>query len=90
MRGLRLLAVLLAVVVVNAEDYVFNTTYGQIKGAKSFLSDVIYFKGVPFAEPPLKNLRFMPPVPPQKWSGIMDTKVLSSLLTPSHVGHSHH
>jgi para-nitrobenzyl esterase len=28
------------------------------------------FLGIPFAEPPLKNLRWKPPQPPSSWSGV--------------------
>jgi para-nitrobenzyl esterase len=28
------------------------------------------FKGIPFAEPPVGNLRWTPPRPPKKWSGV--------------------
>lgn len=31
------------------------------------------FKGIPYAEPPVGNLRFRAPVPVQPWSGIRQT-----------------
>lgn len=41
---------------------------GQIEGA--IQDDVAYFKGIPFAAPPLGNLRWRPPQPVQKWSAV--------------------
>ena len=34
------------------------------------LDPVEAFKGIPFAAPPIDNLRFMPPVTSALWSGV--------------------
>jgi para-nitrobenzyl esterase len=44
---------------------------GTIQGIDD--SGVYIFKGIPFARPPVGNLRWKPPKPPQKWNGILQT-----------------
>src|ERR1700730_1164140 len=41
---------------------------GQVQGVVQ--ETVAYFKGIPFAAPPIGNLRWRPPQPVQKWSGL--------------------
>nr|AQS60687.1 carboxylesterase [Sogatella furcifera] len=41
--------------------------------------DVLAFLGVPFAEPPVANLRFRPPLPVRRWNGI---KVVNDTRPP--------
>lgn len=40
------------------------------RGGRKFLA----FSGVPYAKPPLGDLRFQPPVPVEAWTGIKDAK----------------
>ena len=53
---------------------IINTGSGNLQGkivtknGKSHLE----FLGIPFAEPPIGNLRFKPPVPVKPWSGILE------------------
>uniref|UniRef100_A0A1B6CWJ1 Carboxylic ester hydrolase n=1 Tax=Clastoptera arizonana TaxID=38151 RepID=A0A1B6CWJ1_9HEMI len=59
-----------------------NTTQGTVQGSKDFVnayfltSDPIIakpfykFLGIPYAQPPIGALRFKPPQPPLKWSGV--------------------
>ena len=44
---------------------------GNIQGYKE--EDLEIFKGIPFAEPPLGDLRFSPPVSKQSWDGVLNT-----------------
>ncbi len=41
---------------------------GELQGAVQ--DEVAYFKGIPFAAPPVGRLRWRPPQPPQKWRGL--------------------
>ena len=50
-----------------------RTTAGEIKGFEK--DGIHYFKGVPFAAPPIGDLRFAPPQPPVPWQGTRDCTV---------------
>ncbi|MFX0081818.1 MAG: carboxylesterase/lipase family protein [Candidatus Hodarchaeota archaeon] len=52
------------------EKYIINTTKGKIQGYEN--RGVIKFKGIPYAKPPIGNLRFKPPVPVDPWDDIYD------------------
>lgn len=54
----------------NSKFYILETAYGQIKGRS--VDGVIEFRGVPFAQPPVGDLRFKSPRSLQNWSGIYD------------------
>jgi para-nitrobenzyl esterase len=43
---------------------------GTIEGAGPQASGIREFKGIPFAEPPVGNLRWSPPQPVKKWTGV--------------------
>ena len=49
---------------------IVRTTAGEIKGYEK--DGIHYFKGVPFAAPPVGDLRFAPPQPPVPWEGSRD------------------
>ncbi|XP_057610263.1 acylcarnitine hydrolase-like [Chionomys nivalis] len=53
-----------------------TTHTGQVQGSLIHLNDtkegVYIFLGIPFAKPPLGELRFAPPEPPEPWSGVRD------------------
>jgi para-nitrobenzyl esterase len=51
-----------------AQGQVVSVTGGQIEGRR--LDGVTSFKGVPFAAPPVGNLRWQTPQPVRPWSGI--------------------
>jgi para-nitrobenzyl esterase len=47
-----------------------KVTSGTLEGTGPQASGVRAFKGIPFAEPPVGGLRWMPPQPVKKWQGI--------------------
>ncbi|THY22377.1 putative liver carboxylesterase 4 [Aureobasidium pullulans] len=50
-----------------------ETSYGAIRGAISDLeSDVVSYKGIPFAKPPVNDLRWRAPEPPTRWPGTLN------------------
>lgn len=52
-----------------------QTNYGSVEGTKE--GSVYVWKGVPYAKPPVGDLRFHPPQPPERWEGIRETKQFS-------------
>ena len=57
----------------NKQNFIVDTTCGKIRGYKIY-NDIITFKGIPYAEPPIGKLRFKAPVPKSKWDDIFDAK----------------
>ena len=51
-------------------EFVVQTSNGKIRGYGK--RGVIKFKGIPYAAPPVGDLRFSPPAPAQPWSGVRD------------------
>ncbi|MDZ7691430.1 MAG: carboxylesterase family protein [Balneolaceae bacterium] len=49
-----------------------ETTAGTIEGVNN--SGVYEYKGVPYAKPPVRRLRWRPPQPLESWSGVRSTK----------------
>jgi para-nitrobenzyl esterase len=52
-----------------AQDRV-KTDNGIIEGITEKSSGIRTFKGIPFAEPPVGDLRWKPPAPARKWTGV--------------------
>ena len=48
-----------------------RTPLGTVRGNRQ--SGVRVFRGIPFAEPPVGDLRFKPPVPKRPWTGELDS-----------------
>ena len=63
-----LLATTLPTAGVSAQDHV-TVANGTLAG-KQEASGVRSFKGIPFAQPPLGELRWKPPQPPKNWEGV--------------------
>ena len=53
-----------------AEPGVVETTYGTLQGVVSEDGAYVSFQGVPFAAPPVGDLRWAPPEPPEAWDGV--------------------
>ena len=50
---------------------VVETAYGKLRGAE-IADGVLAWKGVPYAAPPVGELRLRPPAPPRAWAGTRD------------------
>ena len=51
---------------------------GLISGMKDSKSDVVSFKGIPFAAPPVGDLRWKAPQSVKSWNGVKDCKTFSA------------
>ena len=59
-------------------ELIVETKQGKIEGVYSKDQKTRIFKGVPYATPPVGELRFKRPVPKEKWIGIRPCKSFSS------------
>uniref|UniRef100_A0A914P5C5 Carboxylic ester hydrolase n=1 Tax=Panagrolaimus davidi TaxID=227884 RepID=A0A914P5C5_9BILA len=70
----------------NKDNSIFaETIYGPIEGFRHKTRNGIesnVFLGIPYAKPPIKDLRFEPPIPPQKWNETLQTKKFQSSCIP--------
>ena len=54
-----------------------ETTAGKIEGTEE--DGLCVFRGVPYAAPPIGELRFRPPQPPEPWDGVRATQTFSPI-----------
>jgi para-nitrobenzyl esterase len=73
------LAVLTSVLFAAAPDPV-RTDAGQLSGV-TLASGVRVFKGIPFAAPPVGNLRWRPAQPPARWEGVRKADTFGNVCT---------
>lgn len=68
-----LLSLYLSVQLICADDCKVTTKSGPIQGTLTTVLDkkICIFYGVPFAKPPLEDLRFKKPVPIEPWSDVL-------------------
>jgi para-nitrobenzyl esterase len=62
-------AVLLFPILMPASSRV-KTAYGVLEATAAPVKGVYAFKGIPFAQPPVGDLRWREPLPPRNWTGI--------------------
>ena len=63
----------------NLLPLVVNTTYGPIRG--QFDSQSRVFRGIPYAAPPIGDLRWKPPESPQPWTEVYDATQIKPGMT---------
>lgn len=61
---------------------------GKLRGETNKDSSVISFKGVPFAKPPVGELRWKAPLPAESWEGVRDANVFGPSAI-QHLRYSH-
>ena len=60
-----------------------NTEQGLVEGLPAADPRITVFKGIPFAAPPVGNLRWAPPQEPAKWDGVRQCfKYLAAPVQP--------
>ena len=57
-----------------ADPLKVKTDKGKVEGVLTADQKVLAFKGIPFAAPPIGNLRWQPPQPAAKWHGVRSAK----------------
>jgi para-nitrobenzyl esterase len=62
-------------------DIVVETTGGRVRGTSE--RGVEIFKGIPYAAPPLGDLRFRPPQRPAPWAGVRDATEYGNMAVQS-------
>ena len=84
-RILAFVSVLVFVAFRCAANPVANVTGGSVQGSvESSPPNGAVFKGIPFAQPPVKDLRWREPQPLQAWKGVRDaTRVSASCIQPA-------
>jgi para-nitrobenzyl esterase len=59
------------------DNPVVATKSGKIVG--KFENDLYIFKGIPYAVPPVGELRWLPPQPVKKWDGVLEAKEFGAI-----------
>ena len=69
---------------------VARTEAGYVSGTTLGMPDKVVhvFRGIPYARPPVRDLRWKPPQPAAPWSGIRECTAFSSAAPQSHAGTS--
>lgn len=57
-----------------SHSLVVSTDKGKVQGAKNDNGTAV-FSSIPFAEPPVGNLRYAPPKPRRAWQGVLDARL---------------
>ncbi|KAA3640435.1 MAG: T9SS C-terminal target domain-containing protein [Bacteroidetes bacterium] len=61
--------------VINAQNPLVQTAFGPIEGLQN--DETLEFLGIPFASPPIGDLRWRPPVAPEPWTTPLLTQAFS-------------
>ena len=62
-----------------------ETKYGALEGVNDKEKGIALFLGVPFAEPPVRELRWKAPRPPKKWQGVKPAKEFAPAAVQTNV-----
>ncbi|XP_036329415.1 esterase B1-like [Rhagoletis pomonella] len=72
---------------ITSETALIETEYGKVEGVKRLtIYDVPYysFEGIPYAQPPVGELRFRAPQRPTPWEGVRDCKNTKEMAVQTH------
>lgn len=67
----------------NREDHwphqtVRATEYGPVNGIQDSATHTVSWKGIPYAKPPVGDLRWRAPVAPERWHGVRETTTFAN------------
>ena len=63
------------------DDPIAKTDYGKLKGYVDENKEVLVWKGVPYARPPVGELRWAAPLDPEAWHGVRDATLPANKCT---------
>jgi para-nitrobenzyl esterase len=63
------------------DDPIAKTDYGKLKGYVDEDKEVLVWKGVPYARPPVGELRWAAPLDPEPWHGVRDATLPGNKCT---------
>lgn len=72
--------------VIVSSDPIVDTSSGPIRGVSSLEQDVDAYLGIPYAEPPVDELRFCKPIPKKQWTEIYNASSLPPPCSQMDVG----
>jgi para-nitrobenzyl esterase len=78
MKKILLFIVLCFSIFAKAQNTIVKTNNGKIQGSTNTEKSVRIFKGIPFAAPPVGDLRWKAPQPVQNWKGIKQCNAFSA------------
>ena len=61
-----------------ASAIIVKTASGDLSGQNDGISSVMAFKGIPYAAPPVGDLRWREPAPPAAWTGVRHTDAFAA------------
>lgn len=61
---------LFVLALISFKNPVLTIEGGQVQGVKADINGVYVYRGIPYAAPPIKNLRWKAPQPVVKWQGV--------------------
>ena len=73
-----LLCALFAASLSASDQPTVNTRNGSVAGTHGSDASVAVFRGIPYAAPPVGNLRFAPPARPASWTGVRDATMFGA------------
>ncbi|WP_446742129.1 carboxylesterase/lipase family protein [Silvibacterium acidisoli] len=69
----------------NAQDLVVATMAGSVQGAPR-ANGGVQFLGIPYAQPPIGDLRWKPPIPVKAWKGVRDATAFGAPCAQQSLG----